>query len=142
MPTEQIGALLRRSRKALGITQRELAQRAGVSVRLWAEVERGERPNVSLESALRMLSLVGVSVRLDGPLGAFRISADPAVAAESRAARAAVRRATWEGRQIRLDQEGAEDSLVMEAAVGIDAVSRVSEQAYEVSQSRRRWDAG
>ena len=65
MLTDQVGSLLRSARKTLGLTQAELARRARVSERLWAEVERGERPNVSLETALRMLSEVGVTVRLN-----------------------------------------------------------------------------
>lgn len=67
MLSDQLGARLKCSRKALRLTQRELARRAEVSERLWAEVERGERPNVSLETALRMLNLVGVSIRFEDP---------------------------------------------------------------------------
>lgn len=67
MLSYQLGARLKCSRKALRLTQRELARRAEVSERLWAEVERGERPNVSLETALRMLNLVGVSIRFEDP---------------------------------------------------------------------------
>lgn len=67
MLSDQLGARLKCSRKALRLTQRELAQRAEVSERLWAKVERGERPNVSLETALRMLNLVGVSIRFEDP---------------------------------------------------------------------------
>jgi transcriptional regulator with XRE-family HTH domain len=87
MPTDQIGALLRTAREALGLSQKELARRAQVSHRLWAEVERGERPNVSLKTALRMLGEVGVSIRLTGPSGASRELRDPDTMAAARAAR-------------------------------------------------------
>ena len=137
MLTDQVGELLKSSRKALGLTQKELARRAGVSVRLWAEVERGDRPNVSLETALRMLSEVGVSVRLDDPLGSSHALRDPAAAATARAARAVIRRATWNGRQIRLAEEGADPLTAHEGAAGLDAVARVSEQAFAVVRARR-----
>lgn len=60
----QVAHIVREARKMLGITQREAAARVGVSHRLWAEFERGERPNVSLETALRMLSFMRINVRL------------------------------------------------------------------------------
>ena len=137
MLTDQIAALLKTSRRALGLTQKELARRTGVSERLWAEVERGERPNVSLETALRMLSEVGVSVRLDDPLGSSHALDDPAAAATARAARAAIRRATWQGRQIRLAQEGVDPPRAKPSANGLDATARVSEQAFVIARARR-----
>ena len=94
------------ARKTLGLTQKELARRANVSERLWAEVERGERPNVSLETALRMLSEVGVSVRLNDPLGTSRELSDAQTIVAARVARAAVRRASWTGTQTTLAEEG------------------------------------
>ncbi len=137
MLTDRIGALLKTSRKALRLTQKELARRAGVSERLWAEVERGERPNVSLETALRMLSEVGVSVRLDDPLGSSHILHDPAAAAAARSARAAIRRATWQGRQIRLAEEGLDPPPAKPSANGLDATTRVSAQAFTIARARR-----
>lgn len=41
--TESIGARLRVERKSLGLTQQELAELAGVSVRFVHEVEHGKR---------------------------------------------------------------------------------------------------
>jgi transcriptional regulator with XRE-family HTH domain len=139
MLTDQIADLLKTARKGLGLTQKELARRAGVSHRLWAEVERGERPNVSLETALRMLSEVGVGIRLTDPRGTSREIRGPGTEAAARAARAAVRRATWQGRQIRLDQEGQEGQAspaAARAAGRLGAVTRVSEQAFAVARSR------
>ena len=137
MLTDQIGKLLKSSRKALGLTQKELAFRAEVSERLWAEVERGERPNVSLATALRMLSEVGISVRLDHASGASHTLDNPAATATARAARAAIRRATWNGRQIRLAQEGDEPAATNAGAGRLAAVTRVSEQAFAVARARR-----
>lgn len=38
-------------------------EQAGVSTRLWSETERGERPNVSAGSLLRMLGEMGVTLQ-------------------------------------------------------------------------------
>jgi HTH-type transcriptional regulator/antitoxin HipB len=138
MSTDQIGALLRTARKALGLSQKELAQRAQVSHRLWAEVERGERPNVSLKTTLRMLGEVGVSIRLTDPSGASRELQDPDTVAAARAVRAAVRRATWPGRQLRLAQEGMDDVAAARGAERLAAVSLVSAQAFAVAGAPRR----
>jgi transcriptional regulator with XRE-family HTH domain len=133
MLTNGIGELLRKSRKALGLTQKAAALRVGVSERLWAEVERGERPNVSLETALRMLGEVGITVRLDDPLGSSHVLLE---ASSARAARAALRRKTWTGRQIRLSEEGRDEPRSLINA-GLGAVAQVSQRAYAVAKSRR-----
>jgi transcriptional regulator with XRE-family HTH domain/tetratricopeptide (TPR) repeat protein len=57
---EQLGEWLRRQRKAAGLTQEELAERSGVSVRAIANLERGKtrRPYPrSLQSLVRALDL-------------------------------------------------------------------------------------
>ena len=137
MLTDQVGALLKNARKALGFTQKDVARKADVSERLWAEVERGERPNVSLETALRMLSVVGLSIRLTDPVGSSHELRDPRAAAAARTARAAIRRATWQGRQIRLEQEGSDSVPAKKRVNGIGAVTRVSEQAFVVARAAR-----
>jgi HTH-type transcriptional regulator / antitoxin HipB len=60
-----IGALIRAHRRALGLDQRALAARAGVS-RLWiGEVERG-KPGASLGLVLRVLASLGVTLSTSG----------------------------------------------------------------------------
>ena len=135
MLTDQVGSLLRTARKTLGLTQAELARRANVSERLWAEVERGERPNVSLETALRMLSEVGVTVRLNDQLGSSHELSDPKTQAAARAARAAVRRVTWTGAQTTLARQGLPPEVAAEGR--LHAVGHVLEQAYAVARSAR-----
>lgn len=138
MLTTQVADLLKTARKALGLSQKELARRAGVSHRLWAEVERGERPNVSLETALRLLGEVGITVRLTEPMGTSRELGNTSTAA--RAARAAVRRATWQGRQIRLSDEGNEVDDAPTSTRGADrlaAVALVSEQAFAIAAGQQ-----
>lgn len=140
MLTAQIADLLRTARKALHLSQAELAHRAGVSARLWAEVERGQRPNVSLETALRMLGEVGVTVRLTDPMGTSRELRNPHAEAAARAARAEVRRTTWHGRKIRLHDEGNETddiSTIARGAARLAAVAHVSEQAFAVARAPR-----
>jgi transcriptional regulator with XRE-family HTH domain len=66
--TDSIGPLLRACRGRLGLSQPTLAARVGVSTRLWSEVERGERPNVSFATVARMLASVGVRLHpQEGP---------------------------------------------------------------------------
>jgi transcriptional regulator with XRE-family HTH domain len=87
MQSADIGNALRLARRAQRLSRFELARRADVSVRLIAEFERGRRPNVSLETALKLLRLLGQSIHVSADA-----MHDDASAFE---ARAAVRRATW-----------------------------------------------
>lgn len=57
-----LGTVLRTHRIRLGLSQPAAAKQAGVSTRLWSETERGERPNVSAGSLLRMLREMGVTL--------------------------------------------------------------------------------
>jgi transcriptional regulator with XRE-family HTH domain len=106
MFSSRIGELLRHARLQLKLSREELVRRGGVSTRLVAELERGQRPNVSLESTLNLLNLVGVSVIARAPSGAKVDILSSAVAALERAARAEHRRKTWKGRQIYLHDMG------------------------------------
>jgi transcriptional regulator with XRE-family HTH domain len=135
--SQQLATLLKSSRKALGLTQAAAAERSGVSVRLWAEVERAERPNVSLETALRMLAEVGVTMRLstaDGIVASIRTSESDAA---TRAARAELRRQTWTGRKIRLMDDDDVTPMHNDPAEQISAVTRVSEQAFAIAAHGR-----
>lgn len=136
MLSNQIADRLRRARKVLGLTQVELARRAEVSTRLVAEVERGERKNVSLATVLRLLAKAGISVRLTGPVGTGPPLRESARRTSGRATRAAVRRATWSGRQIHLAQEGVEDPGAAPGRDRLAAVTLVSAQAFAVARSR------
>lgn len=59
-PQEKLGALVRARREKLGISQEELAFRAGLHRTYVGSVERGER-NVSLMNLLRLASALGCS---------------------------------------------------------------------------------
>ncbi len=141
MLTRQLGAILKSARKARGLTQQELATRAGVSVRLWAEVERGERPNVSLATALRMLQEAAITVILEDPAGSMRELRDAQSDSTARSARAELRRATWSGRQTHIADEDDEDMPATGQSRDVKllgAVAEVSEQSYAVSRAQRK----
>jgi HTH-type transcriptional regulator / antitoxin HipB len=56
--TEELGAALRRSRKALGLTQAELALAAGVGLRFVGEVEAG-KPSAQLGRVMQLIEVLG-----------------------------------------------------------------------------------
>jgi transcriptional regulator with XRE-family HTH domain len=62
--TIDFGTHLRSARRTRGITQAQAAVLAGVGVRLWNEAENGRRAQVGLETALRMLEVVGIELRI------------------------------------------------------------------------------
>ena len=62
--TDTLGSALRRQRELLAVTQAKAAAMSGVSHRLWSEVERGTRPNVSLSTVLRMLQTIGLDLSI------------------------------------------------------------------------------
>lgn len=55
-----IGHALRLARKRQHLTQLAAAERAGVGVRLWNEVENYHRANVAMASILAMCAVAGV----------------------------------------------------------------------------------
>lgn len=71
---EEIGEVLRHARRARGLTQAQAADRAGIGVRLWNELENGKRDHVSITTLLAMLRLVRVQLVLldDYPEGGSR----------------------------------------------------------------------
>ena len=62
--TEELGRVLRAERKALGLTQGDLAAASGVSLRFVSELERG-RPTAGVGRVLRVLKMLGVRVVLE-----------------------------------------------------------------------------
>ncbi|MFN8152171.1 MAG: helix-turn-helix domain-containing protein [Solirubrobacterales bacterium] len=59
-----LGRLIRARRLDAGLTQGELADAAGTSLRLVSEVERG-KANARLESVLKLLRELGLEIRLE-----------------------------------------------------------------------------
>ena len=61
---KDIGAVMRATRRRLGLDQATVAERAGVS-RLWLiEVERG-KPGAEVGLVLRALRVLGIALRVD-----------------------------------------------------------------------------
>ncbi|MCW2631471.1 MAG: hypothetical protein JWR88_433 [Pseudonocardia sp.] len=61
MPDAALGPMLRRHRRAAGLTQEELAERAGISARTVSDVERGLRDGVYPDTAARMASALDIA---------------------------------------------------------------------------------
>ena len=133
MLSDRLGVLLKNARKQLNLSRVELARRGDVSTRLVAELERGQRPNVSLESALKLLNVVGVSVIARAPNGDTAEIRAASAAALERALRAARRRQTWTGRQIHLHDEGDDPQPGRSKAKRVAAVSQISRQAHLIA---------
>lgn len=128
MDLAALGHLMRDAREASGESRAELAARCGVSVRLVAELERGERPNVSLDTALRLVTAVGITAAFEAPGSRAWHAEDATAAAEARARH---RQRTWTGRIARLDTvdrgpEGVGDSMA-------DGVARTARLSAELS---------
>lgn len=58
---EDIGALVKRVRTELNLTQLQLADQAGVGRRFVVELESG-KPTAQLGKALRVLSMLGIAI--------------------------------------------------------------------------------
>ncbi len=138
MFSDRIAPLLRDERKRLDMSRQELARRAGVSVRLVAEFERGQRPNVSLETALVLLNAVGIARAPRSPNSPVGQTGDSAPSNDSaRAARAARRRKTWKGRHTALHDAGSDPLPGRTIASRIATVSRVSVQTHALATAGR-----
>ena len=137
MLSDSLGPVLKSARQQLSLSREELASRAGVSARLVAEMERSQRPNVSLETALKLLNIVGVSLVARAPNG-LAVEIRGASALElGRAARAAHRRETWKGRHVHIREAGAEPPAPKSKAKRLAAVAQVSKQAYAIAGATR-----
>jgi len=60
---EHLGDVVRHTRKALSLTQRQLALAAGVGVRFIVDLEAG-KPTVRLENVLRVLQALGATLNV------------------------------------------------------------------------------
>ena len=58
---EELGALVRRRRRELGLTQTEVADVANANLRFVSELERG-KPTARLENVMRVLATLGIEL--------------------------------------------------------------------------------
>ena len=63
---QQIGALIRNTRKAQGLTQQELAMTSGTGLRFIIELEQG-KPNCQFAKVLNVLHTLGIQLDLKPP---------------------------------------------------------------------------
>lgn len=59
-----IGKIIQRTRKKLGVTQRELALTAGTGLRFIIELEKG-KPTCQLEKVLTVLRTLGIKLNIE-----------------------------------------------------------------------------
>jgi y4mF family transcriptional regulator len=64
--SEQLGAALRRARKARGLRLEDLAIAAGVGTRFLSELERG-KPTARLAETLRVIAALGLDLTIEEP---------------------------------------------------------------------------
>lgn len=62
---EEIGQLIKETRKKLGVTQRNLALTSGTGLRFIIELEKG-KPTCQLEKALTVLRTLGLKLTIEG----------------------------------------------------------------------------
>ena len=125
-----LATALRAARKARGLTIAALAEQGGVSPRLVSEFELGRRTHVSLETALRLLQLVGVAVTVAE--SASTASEDTACAE-----RAARRRSTWVGEKTTLGAQAGPPAPASHAA-RLTGVAQASRLAVDLQDAHRK----
>jgi HTH-type transcriptional regulator/antitoxin HipB len=61
--TEQIGKLIRETRKNLGVTQKDLALTSGTGIRFIIDLEKG-KDTCEIGKALKVLNTLGIKITL------------------------------------------------------------------------------
>ncbi len=64
---ENIGKLVRRTRKTLGVTQKDLALTSGTGLRFIIELEKG-KPSCQIGKVLTVLQTLGIKIELNPPV--------------------------------------------------------------------------
>ena len=65
--TQQIGSMIRHARKALGVTQKELALTSGTGLRFVIELEKGKE-TCEIGKALTVIQTLGIQLTLTPPV--------------------------------------------------------------------------
>ena len=63
---KQIGAVIRETRKNLGVTQKDLALTSGTGIRFIIDLEKG-KDTCEIGKALRVLNTLGIKITLTPP---------------------------------------------------------------------------
>jgi HTH-type transcriptional regulator / antitoxin HipB len=64
--TQKIGELVKKTRKNLGVTQRDLALTSGTGMRFISDLEQG-KPTCQIEKTLIVLNTLGIKIDLTPP---------------------------------------------------------------------------
>src|SRR4051812_35399467 len=82
----EFGSRIRAARKAAGLSQEELARRAGMSLKGMGDIERGDIPDPHYSSLSKIADALGVSVAAltEGPVTAGKDEGPPADSDERR----------------------------------------------------------
>lgn len=64
---EDIGTIIRNTRKVLGVTQRDLALTSGTGLRFIIELEKG-KPTCQIGKVLTVLQTLGITIKLSSPV--------------------------------------------------------------------------
>lgn len=62
---EKLGHIVKRTRKAQGLTQEQLAATTGIGVRFIRELEQG-KASCHIGKALTVVSMLGIDITIDG----------------------------------------------------------------------------
>lgn len=65
--TKQLGQLIKKTRKDLGITQSDLALTSGTGLRFIIDLEKG-KPTCQLEKTLIVLHMLGIKISFTPPI--------------------------------------------------------------------------
>ena len=68
LTTEQLGSLIRKTRKALGLRQDQLAGVANVGLRFIVDLEKG-KPTAQMGKVLQVLAVLGCTLTITPPSG-------------------------------------------------------------------------
>jgi HTH-type transcriptional regulator / antitoxin HipB len=63
---KQIGDLIRKTRKSMGVTQKDLALTSGTGLRFIINLEQG-KPTCQIEKTLTVLNTLGIKIELSPP---------------------------------------------------------------------------
>ena len=66
MSSQELGAAIRKVRKQLGVTQRDLALTSGTGLRFISDLENG-KPTCQIGKVLAVLSTLGLRLQLSSP---------------------------------------------------------------------------
>ena len=64
MNKEQLGALIKERRNFLGITQKELAEISGVTLRKLGDIENG-KANPTLDTLVKVFEVIGLQIKVE-----------------------------------------------------------------------------